>query len=500
MRTRLLGISISLVVIVAFGLGVPFALTIANNESQLLFVDRVTDTEMFASLAQRPLAEGDAARMSDTLARYQDVYGIQAAVLGLNGGVAASSAARPARSAQPARSVDLADPLVAQAVRNAQAGRPPASPPSLRPWNSDPLVVAEPVLVDGELAGVAVTVSSTGHARSVVLWRWAEVAAVALLGIALGVLASLAMVRWIIRPVRQLDGATARLAVAAVSGHPVDPVGGTSGPPELRRLSKAFDQMANTVGAALAAQRTFVADASHQLRNPLHALLLRLRNMDGQLRPEAVEQHAAALDQARRFQAILDDLLTMARSQSDTIPPVEIDVGSVAKAKIAEWQVVGDSRDVILVLDGEPGGRALAPARGLETILDALLDNALKFTEPGTAVTVDVRRRPGSVPKHGTVGAVGTPDTVGTVSIAVRDHGPGMRPEELERATDRFWRSPSQANLVRGSGLGLSVVRRTVERVNGTITLDLPADGGLRVTVTLPAVADDQHPQTLADR
>ena len=172
MRTRLLGISISLVVIVAFGLGVPFALTIANNESQLLFVDRVTDTEMFASLAQRPLAEGDAARMSDTLARYQDVYGIQAAVLGLNGGVAASSAARPARSAQPARSVDLADPLVAQAVRNAQAGRPPASPPSLRPWNSDPLVVAEPVLVDGELAGVAVTVSSTGHARSVVLWRW----------------------------------------------------------------------------------------------------------------------------------------------------------------------------------------------------------------------------------------------------------------------------------------------------------------------------------------
>jgi signal transduction histidine kinase len=469
-RTRLLGIAIALVVLVVFGLGVPLSLTIANNESQLLFVDRVTDSAMFASLAQRPLAEGDAAQMADTLVRYQDVYGIQAAVLNLNGRLAASSTRR----------VNLADPLVAQAVQNALAGQPPAPPRTLMPWDDTPLVVAEPVLVDGELAGVAVTVSSTANARSVILRYWAEVAAAAIIGIALGVLVALALVRWILRPVRQLDEATTRLANAAVSGRSVDPMASTSsGPPELRRLSRAFDQMAQTVGAALAAQRTFVADASHQLRNPLHALLLRLRNMDGQVGPEAVEHHGAAVDQARRFEAILDDLLIMARAQSDAVPPVEINVGSVVKAKISEWQVVGAARDVLLVLDGEPGGRALAPARGLESVLDALLDNALKFSEPGTAVTVDVRRLDG------------------VVSIAVRDHGPGMRPEELERATDRFWRSPTHHNLVRGSGLGLAIVRRTVERVDGTIALDLPAGGGLRVRVTLPSVVDGQ---SLADR
>ncbi|HWE90694.1 MAG TPA: HAMP domain-containing sensor histidine kinase [Pseudonocardiaceae bacterium] len=480
MRTRLLGIAIALVVLVVLGLGVPLGLAIAGGEGQSLFVDRVTDTQLFASLAQGPLAEGQPDGLTDTLGRYQQVYGIQAVVLRLDGTPVAGSAAPP---------VDLTDPVVAQAVKNALAGEPPTNPPTLLPWDSTPLVVAEPVLVGGELSGVALTVSSTANVRSIILRYWGEVTAGAILGIIIGVLVALALVRWILRPVRQLDDATARLATAVVSGRPVAPVRGAGeggppdlrGPPELRRLSRSFDQMTETVVGALAAQRTFVADASHQLRNPLHALLLRLRNMDGQVRAEAVEHHGAAIDQARRFEAILDDLLTMARAQSDTVPPVEVNVGSVVKAKIAEWQVVGQSRDVLLVLDGEPGGLAVAPARGLETMLDALLDNALKFSEPGTAVTVDVRR---------------SSDTAPTVSIAVRDHGPGMRPEELTRATDRFWRSPTHHNVVRGSGLGLAIVARTVERVDGRVQLDLPDGGGLRVTVTLPA-SDGQN---FADR
>ena len=71
--------------------------------------------------------------------------------------------------------------------------------------------------------------------------------------------------------------------------------------------------------------------------------------------------------------------------------------------------------------------------------------------------------------------------------VSVADHGPGLRPEELERATDRFWRSPAHQN-VPGSGLGLSIVRRIVERVDGAVRLESPEDGGLRVVVEIPTL------------
>jgi signal transduction histidine kinase len=105
--------------------------------------------------------------------------------------------------------------------------------------------------------------------------------------------------------------------------------------------------------------------------------------------------------------------------------------------------------------------------RGLEGVLDALLDNAMKFTYDGTVVEVDMKR------------------VDDKVEVSVRDHGPGLRPKELERATDRFWRSPSHQN-VPGSGLGLAIVTRIVARVDGTVRLELPKGGGLRVVVTLP--------------
>lgn len=105
----------------------------------------------------------------------------------------------------------------------------------------------------------------------------------------------------------------------------------------------------------------------------------------------------------------------------------------------------------------------------METILDALLDNALKFSPDGSAVQVRAE------------------EVGGHVVLTVRDHGPGLTPEELERATDRFWRSPSHQNIT-GSGLGLAIVRRVVERSDGAVRLELPEGGGLAVVVELPVV------------
>ena len=82
------------------------------------------------------------------------------------------------------------------------------------------------------------------------------------------------------------------------------------------------------------------------------------------------------------------------------------------------------------------------------------------------------------------------------VEIAVRDTGPGVPPDELERATDRFWRSPGH-NSVDGSGLGLAIAARTVELAGGELQLSLPRDGGLRIAARLPrfAAERDAHEQ-----
>jgi signal transduction histidine kinase len=284
------------------------------------------------------------------------------------------------------------------------------------------------------------------------------------------------------------------VVAAVASGERVAPVGGDSGPPELRRLTHDFDQMAASVSDMLAAQRAFVADASHQLRNPLTALLLRLNNLEGRVAGDAVAHQVAAVAETDRLKRILDELLILAKAESRSLDPVYVDVDAVLAERVAAWRVVAEVRAIELVVDegrrtgdgrtcdrpcngeGDQDGDghlvALAPPRSLDGVLDALLDNALKFTGEGSRVDVGARRE------------------ADRVAVSIRDHGPGLKPEELARATDRFWRSPAHQN-VRGSGLGLAIVRLTVERVGGAVRIDLPDGGGLRVTVELPAAPLD---------
>jgi signal transduction histidine kinase len=466
-RTRLLGSFVTVVAILVLGLGIPLALTFAQNLQSALFVDRAADTSRYASLSQRLLEQGGSdPGLDDQLISYQNVYDVRIAVFD-RGDQAPDGSFRAL--APSGAGIDAKNPVVHEDLVNARAGRGTQQDSLLMPWNGAPMVVAEPVLVNGEVRGVVVTSSPTDRTRTLIWLSWAAILVGGVLAVGLAVLVALPLVRWMLRPVLLLDNATAALLPAIVNGRKVDPVGSDIGPPELRRLTRSFDQMAVSVSDVLAAQRAFVADASHQLRNPLTALRIRLSNLEGHVDPDVQEQQAAALEEADRLNRILDELLAMARAESSSVDPIPVDVDQVVAARLRAWQAVATAKGVALVLDGEPGGTALAPPRGVETVLDALLDNALKFTADDSLVTVEVHRRDDRV------------------RLAVRDHGPGLQPEELERATDRFWRSAAHQN-VRGSGLGLAIVRLLVERVGGTVVLDLPEDGGLRVAFDLPAV------------
>lgn len=458
MRVRLLVIVLSLVGLLAVGLGVPLALNITQVAQERIFTDRLTDTIFYAELAERPITEADATRLEAELRRYDEVYGVEAMVLDRN--------LEPlAASRQPASTLDEAG---RERVRLALANRHSAVYPLLLPWNDSPIVLAEPVLVDTEVRGVTVTVSPTDVLRAGEVGVWSLVAAAVLLALALGVFVALPIVRWILRPVRRLDEGTGRVASAVLAGAAADPVSDGSGPPELRRLSASFDRMVETVTQAYAAQRAFVADASHQLRNPLTTLRLRLSNLHGHVDTSATEDHVAALEEAERLSTLLDGLLALARAER-TAPLVDVDVDAGVADRIDTWRPLADHEGLRLVRDGVQGLRAVATVGAIETVLDAVLDNAIKFSPPGGTVTVS---------------ATATPTDV---EIAVRDTGPGLAPDELERATDRFWRSPAQNN-VEGSGLGLAIAARTVALAGGELRLELPAGGGLRVVARLRRV------------
>jgi len=233
----------------------------------------------------------------------------------------------------------------------------------------------------------------------------------------------------------------------------------------------SFDRMAETVAQAYTAQRAFVADASHQLRNPLTALRLRLSNLEGQVIPDAVDDHAAALEEAERLSTLLDGLLALARAER-TVPLSVQSIDAPIADRVEVWRPLAEHMELTLAITGTRGLRALVPAGAIETVLDAVLDNAVKFTPPGGRITVDT---------------TATGEAGDVVEIAIRDSGPGMDPEHLERATSRFWRAPGQDN-VEGSGLGLAIAARTVEVGGGSLRLDLPPGGGLRITAVLSRV------------
>jgi signal transduction histidine kinase len=460
-RARLLVIIMVLVGALAGGLGIPLALSSAMSAQQEMFTDRLTDTIFYASLAERSITEGDTTVEAE-IRRYDEVYGVVVLVLDRSG--------RPvAASRDP---VPVLDAGAQNRVTLALAGRR-SEPYSLRfPWDARPIVLAEPILIDSGVGGVAITVSPTDRLRTGELWVWFLVVAAGVLALALAALVALPVVRWILRPVQRLDEGTGRVAAAVLAGADAEPVADNTGPPELRRLSVSFDRMADTVTRAYSAQRAFVADASHQLRNPLTALRLRLSNLEGHVDAVAAEEHIGAMEEAERLSTLLDGLLALARAER-TAPLVVVDVDGGVDDRVEAWRPLAEHTGLRMERTGVRGLLALGPSGVIETVLDAVLDNAVKFSAKGGSVAVD------------------TAPCDGHVEIAVRDTGPGMAPDELDRATNRFWRSPEQSN-VEGSGLGLAIAARTAEVAGGELRLELPPGGGLRVVARLRAAPD--HP------
>jgi signal transduction histidine kinase len=338
-------------------------------------------------------------------------------------------------------------------------------------------VVASPVIRDGDVVAVVVTDSPTGQMRSRILQGWLVIAAGEAAAMLLAVGAALRLTGWVLKPVRILDATTHDIATGRLKSR----VAAAGGPPELRRLARSFNEMADNVEDVLEQQRAFVADASHQLRNPLSALLLRIELLALEL-PEGNEEIASVRAEGKRLAQVLDDLLDLALAEHSEASLQVADIGALTAERVAAWAPTAEAKGVRLTGNCPPT-TAWADPVALSSALDAVIDNAVKFT-PGDE-TVEV-----TVTSNGD-----------TSTVVVTDNGPGLTDEELTRVGDRFWRSGRHQNI-KGSGLGLSISRALLAAGGGSIAYERHEPHGLRVTVTVPrnAPTGESTAQHFTDR
>ncbi|WP_433797194.1 sensor histidine kinase [Actinoplanes sp. CA-252034] len=354
----------------------------------------------------------------------------------------------------------------------------PGDPAFTRALAGDPVVVWGPQASLGE-EGFAVAVPARDARGEVVgavrvtypsapldrrqwqIWGFRGVLAVAVLIAA--ALAGMVFARRVTSPLRDLN----RMAVRLRDGDLAVRVEET-GPPEVRTLARTLNTAAETIDGLVRSQRTFIANASHQLRTPLTALRLSLDNIaDAAHDPELREDVDQASAEVIRMSRLVNGLLALARAEGDVSAPERTAVYDVTRERFDVWRAAAGEKDVTLELAGTgPGPVALITRGHLEQILDNLFANALEVSPTGGRVWVT---------------AVGDGDLV---RVTVTDDGPGIAPELRERAFDRFWRGDSRPG---GSGLGLAIVRQLVEDDGGRIHLDAAGGGGLRVVIAFRA-------------
>jgi signal transduction histidine kinase len=464
LRTRLLPLLIVLMAAVLLALGVPLAVSVAGAQQQKVVVDRIDDTARFAALAQfvtAPSATSDATSTSNDerretlsreLASYYEVYGIRAGVFYRTD----TPMAHAPRDWYLPETGEVRD-----AFEEALLSRRSHDPKQVWPWQRNRLVVASPVIRDGDVVAVVVTDSPTGAMRSRILHGWLIVGAGEIAAMLLAIGAALRLTGWVLKPVRVLDATTHDIATGRLKSR----VAVASGPPELRRLARSFNEMVDNVEDVLEQQRAFVADASHQLRNPLAALLLRIELLGYEL-PEGNEEIASVQSEGKRLAQVLDDLLDLALAEHTDADLRVTDIGALTAERVAAWAPTAEAKGVRLVGDCPPTTGWADPVT-LSSALDAVIDNAVKFTPEGESVEV-------------TVASNGE-----AVTVVVTDNGPGLTDEELARVGDRFWRSGRHQNI-KGSGLGLSISRALLAAGGGSLSYDHHEPSGLKVTVSVP--------------
>ncbi len=223
------------------------------------------------------------------------------------------------------------------------------------------------------------------------------------------------------------------------------------------------------------ARRDLIANASHEFKTPLFSLAGSLELIDeGELSPEEQSEFLQIMrQQVDRLRIMAVSMLDLSRVEAGSfeLSPEDVDLVAIGRSVLDEFQAQSQTRQVALSFEGEDEQTAWCDEQRLVQVLRALIDNAIKYSPPGSSVRLSSRLEEQEA------------------VVVVADDGPGISGKELQHVFERFHRGREERGTTTGAGLGLSIARELTEMMGGSITAESPPDGGARFTVRLPRVA-----------
>jgi signal transduction histidine kinase len=462
---RILAAFLGLTLALLIGVVVPLGVITANHDRQSFADQTVAAAAAVASAAEEQLADHEnGAPAPDTLSHRPALVGQdELAVYGSDGQLLIHGPAK--LHVTPAQ---ISAALSGQTVKQ---------------WREDPqdgLLVIRPAYSGSQIVGAAVVQRAAHPLNEQIADLWLGLALAGLAAVVLAATLSIALARWVARPLRQLDATADRFGAGELTLRAPT----LTGPPETRRLARTFNDMAGRLEALIGSHRTLVADISHQLRTPLAALRLRLELLHDDVDSTAAGELDGALGEILRLSRLVDGLLAVARAEYTEPAPVAVDLARLVRERVAIWLPLAQERQIRLLTSSGQATVAATPGH-LEQVLDNLLANALDVTPGHGQITVSTRRH-----HH-------------RVRLEVIDSGPGMTPAERALAFHRFWTQPadgpsrdnSSGDNSSGNGLGLAIVHRLITVDGGTIHLTNIPGGGLAVQIDLHPAADHSRPK-----
>jgi signal transduction histidine kinase len=465
MRLRVLGVLSVLCLVVVFLISGTILGSASRELTQELQINRAASLNRLAQVAFDAAGDGDTVRLQREMDTYSGLYG-EGIVVRVQQDTLASGGLDARRS-------DVQDALSLARLNVSNTSLEP-----LEPFGSSSRVIFRPFGSASQVLGAVVLDVRAGTAQQKLRERWLAVGIAALALAAVLLVGAARVTGWVLRPVLRLDSAVHELERTGRAGRLPD-----DGPPELRELSRSFTAMARTVSASMAAQRQLIADASHQLRNPVGALRLRLDLL--QLELKTAREHDAAeraLAELERVEEILDGVLKLAAAEhrasegylrasgtpADHAAAQPVDPFPILQGELERAAPLAEQAGCRLVLAAAPQPAALVACHPAELAQMAgeLLNNAIKYA-PGATVTAAVRTEKDAV------------------VVEISDDGPGLSESERASAATRFWRSPRHSS-VPGTGLGMTIVGELAAANGARLVLAEAAPHGLAARIRFP--------------
>ncbi|MCT4780329.1 MULTISPECIES: HAMP domain-containing sensor histidine kinase [Exiguobacterium] len=270
-------------------------------------------------------------------------------------------------------------------------------------------------------------------------------------------------IRYLVRPIKRLTKATQQMTTGDYSVAVA-----TTGQDEIGELSRRFDEMAQAVAKSDAERKTFVANVSHEFQSPLTTIKGYAGQLEQTVQPDDRAKLVTIGQEATRMAELTRQLLVLARLDEGrqlTRSPMELGHAIQSTLQTLSYQL--DEQGVAVALDVPDGTRILANELALDHIFHNIIRNALHVSTDGQLISIQA-------------------ETTGkTVTVRIRDEGPGMTPDMIEHAFERFYQGDA-ARGAAGTGLGLAIVQETIHQLGGEVFIESTLGIGTTFVLTFP--------------